>query len=108
MKRLSLTMLVFCLLVGMAIHLPQAGAVQAQFTSFVTDNLSISWWTVHSSGSTASGGGYSLSGVVGQPDAGALSGGEYSLQGGFWNSAVGATTPSEDNTLYLPFVSTQP
>ncbi|GAB4404019.1 MAG: hypothetical protein Kow00123_15620 [Anaerolineales bacterium] len=45
----------------------------------------ISWYTVDGGGHAFStGGGYSLGGTVGQPDAGALSGGAYTLLGGFW------------------------
>jgi uncharacterized repeat protein (TIGR01451 family) len=49
----------------------------------------ISWWTVDGGGTTsASGGTYTLSGTVGQPDAGVLSGGgPYSIAGGFWGGA---------------------
>mgnify|MGYP001575683705 CR=1 FL=1 len=45
----------------------------------------LSWWTVDGGGATFStGGGYSLGGTAGQPDAGLLSGGGYTLGGGFW------------------------
>jgi len=45
----------------------------------------LSWSTVDGGGATFStGGGYSLGGTIGQPDAGAMSGGGYSLSGGFW------------------------
>src|SRR5256884_5487033 len=36
----------------------------------------------------SSGGNYTLSGTVGQPDAGTLSGGNYTLEGGFWPGIV--------------------
>jgi hypothetical protein len=49
----------------------------------------ISWYTVDGGGAQdLSGGSYSLSGTIGQPDAGALSGGAYSLNGGFWSSGA--------------------
>jgi len=35
----------------------------------------------------STGGGYSLGGTIGQPDAGLLSGGGYALGGGFWGGA---------------------
>jgi hypothetical protein len=44
----------------------------------------ISWWTVDGGGETSTGGGYALSGTIGQPDAGEISGGDYTLSGGFW------------------------
>jgi hypothetical protein len=51
---------------------------------------SIDWFTVDGGGGmNGSGGIYTLSGTIGQPDAGSrLSGGSYSLQGGFWPGLV--------------------
>jgi len=53
---------------------------------------SIPWSTIDSGGVlNASGGVYTLSGTIGQPDAGpAQSGGVYSLEGGFWPGVSGA------------------
>ena len=50
----------------------------------------IDWYTVDGGGGTSTGGNYTLSGTVGQPDAAAtpLSGGTYTLQGGFWPGLV--------------------
>ena len=53
---------------------------------------SIDWYKIAGGGGTSSGGQYSVSGTIGQPDAGtAMSGGNYSLTGGFWSliSVVG-------------------
>jgi len=47
-------------------------------------NYSIDWYTIDGGGGTSSGGSFSLSGTIGQPDAGTLSGGDYTLLGGFW------------------------
>jgi len=59
----------------------------------------LTWSTIDGGGYTFSeGGGYSLGGTVGQPDAGVLSGGGYTLAGGFW--AGGAARYS----IYLPLV----
>jgi len=59
----------------------------------------LTWSTVDGGGYTFSeGGGYSLGGTVGQPDAGVLSGGGYTLAGGFW--AGGAARYG----IYLPLV----
>jgi len=60
-------------------------------------NYSIDWYTVDGGGGTSSGGQYTLTGTIGQPDAGTLSGGPYLLQGGFWGGLfavqqVGAPT----------------
>ncbi len=47
----------------------------------------ISWWTIDGGGDTCSGGSYSLSGTIGQPDSGlaTMTGGSYTLTGGFWS-----------------------
>jgi len=59
----------------------------------------LTWNTVDGGGYTFSeGGGYSLGGTVGQPDAGVLSGGSYTLVGGFWGSAAARYG------VYLPLV----
>lgn len=46
-------------------------------------NFSIPWSTTDGGGGPASGGGLSLHGTIGQPDAGAMSGGGFSLAGGY-------------------------
>jgi hypothetical protein len=48
---------------------------------------SIDWHTIDGGGGTSTGGVYSISGTIGQPDANTvpMSGGPYSLQGGFWS-----------------------
>jgi hypothetical protein len=79
--------------------------VLALFVSSATlaaGSYDLSWWTVDSGGGTSSGGGYTLSGTIGQPDAGAVaSGGGYTLAGGFWHG--GAVAPAEMK-VYLPVV----
>jgi len=61
----------------------------------------ISWWTVDGGGDTApsTGGGYTLGGTIGQPDAGVLTGDDYTLDGGFWGGAS-----SVECRVYLPLV----
>ena len=55
-------------------------AAQAQIS------YSIDWFTIDGGGGTSTGGVYSVSGTIGQPDAsGAVTGGNYSLTGGFWS-----------------------
>ena len=56
-------------------------------------NFSIDWFTIDGGGGTSTGGVYSVSGTIGQPDAGAMSGGNYSLQGGFWGIISAVQTP---------------
>ena len=67
----------------------------------VSGGYDLSWWTVDAGGHTFStGGGYSLGGTIGQPDAGALTGGDYTLGGGFWGGGAVAARYQ----LYLPLV----
>jgi hypothetical protein len=65
------TILAFCIL-----HSAFCLCAQAQF--------SIDWYTIDGGGGASTGGVYTVSGTIGQPDAGAMSGGSYSLTGGFW------------------------
>lgn len=52
-------------------------------------NYSIPWYSVDAGGGTSVGGPYSLSGTIGQHDAGAAaSGGGYALAGGFWSAGA--------------------
>ncbi|MCU0857128.1 MAG: hypothetical protein MUC65_01825 [Pontiellaceae bacterium] len=53
----------------------------------------INWFEVSGGGGTSTNGGYSLSGTIGQADAGTLSGGGFTLEGGFWSGAVALQTP---------------
>ena len=49
----------------------------------------LTWSTIDGGGYMFStGGGYSLGGTVGQPDAGVLAGGSYTLAGGFWSGTL--------------------
>jgi hypothetical protein len=54
---------------------------------------SIDWFTIDGGGVTSTNGQYSLSGTIGQPDAGAMNGGNYSLTGGFWSLNAVVQTP---------------
>lgn len=49
--------------------------------------FSIDWFTIDGGGGTSTGGVFSLSGTIGQPDANAqpMTGGNFSLVGGFWS-----------------------
>ncbi|MCS7338372.1 MAG: hypothetical protein NZ739_09085 [Verrucomicrobiae bacterium] len=55
---------------------------------------SIDWWTIDGGGGTSTGGLYTVSGTIGQPDAGpVMTGGVYSVQGGFWGVVAAVQTP---------------
>ncbi len=63
------------------------GAAAASAQPFAID-----WYTIDGGGGTSSGGNFTLSGTIGQPDAGpTMSGGNFTLTGGFW---VGITSGS--------------
>jgi hypothetical protein len=49
-----------------------------------TAQYSLDWFTLDDGSATSAGSGYSLTGTIGQPDAGAMTGGNYALAGGFW------------------------
>jgi hypothetical protein len=56
------------------------------------------WWSIDGGGTmNASAGEYSLSGTIGQPDAGIFSGGGYTLTGGFWGV-------NPFGMIYLPLI----
>ena len=71
----------------------------ASFVLAAANGLDVAWWTVDGGGGVSTGGGYALSGTIGQPDAGTVSAGQYTLAGGFWNGGLVAEYP-----LYLPLV----
>jgi hypothetical protein len=75
------------LISGMALALAMlALAVRAQ-------DYSVDWSTIDGGGGTSTGGVYSVTGTIGQPDAGRMSGGNYSMEGGFWGVIAAVQTP---------------
>ena len=52
----------------------------------------LSWFTIDGGSGESTGGDYSMSGTIGQPDANLLTGGDYTLSGGFWGGGKLATT----------------
>src|SRR5687767_2565664 len=63
-----------------------AVAVQAQ-------SYSVDWYKIAGGGGTSSGGNFTLSGTIGQHDAGRMSGGNYTLEGGFMAGIVLVQVP---------------
>jgi hypothetical protein len=54
----------------------------------------MNWFSVDGGGSTSTGGVYTVSGTIGQPDAGTtMKGGNYSLDGGFWGIVAAIQAP---------------
>ena len=56
-------------------------------------SYSLDWSSIDGGGGTSTGGVYTVSGTIGQPDAGAMSGGNYTLAGGFWGVVSAVQTP---------------
>jgi len=87
------------LLVGVV--LAQTGGTGA--STMLSTGYDLIWWTVDGGGGRVSGGGYTLQGGAGQPDAGVpLTGGGYSLTGGFWTGGGAATPTPTATTIYTP------
>src|SRR5690242_302022 len=53
----------------------------------------LDWFTIDGGGGTSTGGVFSVSGTIGQADAGAMSGGNFSVTGGFWGLLAAVQTP---------------
>ena len=75
------------------IRLPLAvlSSLLGTLTVATAQNYSIDWFAIDGGAGTSTGGGYALSGTIGQPDANQqpMTGGNVSLTGGFWSlSAV--------------------
>ena len=65
----------------------------ASTTAFAQTNYTVDWFTIDDGGGTSTGGVYTVTGTIGQPDAGSMSGGIYTLQGGFWGIIAAMQTP---------------
>ena len=61
--------------------------------SLMAQPYAIDWFTIEGGGGTSTGGVYSLSGTIGQPDAGRMTGASYALDGGFWGFVGTIQTP---------------
>jgi len=73
-----------------------------QFSAF-SQSYAINWHTIDCGGGTSTGGEYSVSGTIGQPDAGpTMTGGPYSLTGGFWALPTAIPTPGAPTLTIAP------
>lgn len=60
----------------------------------LAQTYSINWSTIDGGGGTSTGGVYSVSGTIGQPDAGTtMTNGVYAVTGGFWALPTAVQTP---------------
>jgi hypothetical protein len=63
----------------------------------------INWHTIDGGGGTSTGGVYSVSGTIGQPDAGRpMTNGQYSVTGGFWALPTAVQTPGAPTLTIAP------
>ena len=69
------------------------GATIAAATWSAQAQYSIDWWSIDGGGGQSTGGVFSVTGTIGQPDAGVMSGGNFTLQGGFWGVVAAIQTP---------------
>jgi hypothetical protein len=70
-------------------------------------NYSIDWFTIDGGGGTSTGGIYSVSGTIGQPDAGVtMTGGNYSVAGGFWSLFAVQTPGAPTLQIFLTTTNT--
>jgi len=69
----------------------------------VGQNYSIDWHTIDGGGGQSTGGVYSVSGTIGQPDASqqTMTGGNYALTGGFW-ALYAVQTPGAPTLTIVP------
>ncbi len=56
-------------------------------------SYSIDWWSIDGGGGASTGGVYTVTGTIGQPDAGPMGGGNFTLDGGFWSLIEAVQTP---------------
>lgn len=55
--------------------------------------FAVDWSTVDGGGGSSTGGVFSVTGTIGQPDAGTMSGGNFTLHGGFWGATAVVQSP---------------
>ncbi len=59
----------------------------------VKAQYSLDWSSLDGGGGTSTGGVFTVSGTIGQPDAGKMSGGNFTLDSGFWGLIAVVQTP---------------
>lgn len=83
-------------------------ALKLAFATFLTTQLSaqtysINWHTIDGGGGTSTGGVYSVSGTIGQPDAGTpMTNGQFSVTGGFWALPTVIQVPGAPTLTIVP------
>lgn len=62
-----------------------------------SDEFAIPWFTIDSGGGRSMGGGFTVSGTIGQTDTAVLTGGPFKMAGGFWAVSGDPRTPGDCN-----------
>jgi hypothetical protein len=95
-KTWRFTTLAFC-------RLALLSTLNSQLSTVFAQSYSIDWSTIDSGGGASTGGVYSVSGTIGQPDAGGpMTNGQYSVTGGFWAFAAAVQTPGAPLLSIVP------
>lgn len=80
-------------------------------------DYAIDWWSINGGGGTSTGGVFTATGTIGQPEAGQASGGQFAVAGGFWGIIAAVQTPGAPlltitrtmtNTVVVSWPSTAP
>jgi hypothetical protein len=72
-------------------------------TASFAQQYSIDWATIDGGGGTSTGGGYSVSGTIGQPDAGVtMTNVQYAVTGGFWALPTAVQTTNAPTLAIIP------
>jgi len=83
------------------------GLSLAGFATAHAQPYAINWYTIDGGGGTSTGGVYSVSGTIGQPDAGGpMNGGNYSITGGLWALTAVQTTSAPLLSIFLTDTNT--
>jgi hypothetical protein len=79
-----------------------AGLCLLGLAAALAQNFTITWWTIDGGGGTSTGGVYSVSGTIGQPDTGRMAGGRFALEGGYWGGVVAIQTEGAPRLSVTP------
>lgn len=68
-----------------------------------TPAFTLDWFTIDGGGGVSAGGGFTVQGTIGQPDAGGpMAGGVYAVTGGFWVLPVAVVTAGAPQLAIVP------
>jgi hypothetical protein len=82
-----------------------AAVAAAAIASPALAQLRVSWWSVDGGADRSSGSGLTVTGTIGQPDAGMCSGGGLTVSGGAWPGGAHACYPNCDGSTTSPVLN---